>query len=64
MISDIKKIKEMEKDLDNFPDLIIELNERFDDLEGLKNKVEFSRCIVFFLLGRLYEQKYSKGAAS
>ena len=36
-------------------DLQDELNEKFAAMNGRKNGTEFSRCVVFFHLGRLFE---------
>jgi hypothetical protein len=45
-------------------ELLAELNEKFAELEGKKNKTEFSRCLTFFLLGRVYEKKFGKVGAT
>jgi hypothetical protein len=58
----VQKLNEMEKELESFPELLEELTDKFCQLNGVKDKDEFSRCIVFFLLGRLYEQTYVQGA--
>lgn len=48
-------------EFEHLPELIAELNEHFAEMDGAKNADEFSRCLVFFMLGRMYEQKYGKG---
>jgi hypothetical protein len=46
--------KELEKD----EALRSDLNKVFHDLVGRRNSTEFSRCVMFFLLGRLFEKKF------
>jgi hypothetical protein len=48
----------IEKELDSNPLLLEELNDKFQALDGVKDSTEFSRCVVFFLLGRVYERLY------
>jgi len=38
-------------------ELAVELNEHFAGLDGKKGRDEFSACVLFFCLGRLYERK-------
>jgi hypothetical protein len=46
------------------PELVEALNEHFATMDGFQTVTEFSRCVVFFLLGRNYEKKLKEGSAS
>ena len=48
------------EELGHNPDLLEVLNEKFVELDGVQNKDEFSRCLIFFLLGRMFEQGLTK----
>jgi hypothetical protein len=58
----MSKLEELYNEFEHLPELIDELNIHFAGMDGRKNKDEFSRCLVFFLLGRIYEQKYGEKA--
>jgi hypothetical protein len=53
----IKLLEEMIDELAEQPELRDELNEHFQGLDGTKGRDEFSACITFFFLGRLYERQ-------
>ena len=55
-----KRLDAMVDELALQPDLVAELNIKFSEMDGRKNKDEFSRCLVFFFYGRLYERKLSE----
>lgn len=50
------KLKKLYAELETMPEVVDKLNEHFVELDGLQNKTEFSRCLTFFLLGRLFER--------
>lgn len=53
----VKLLEEMINELATQPELRDELNEHFQELDGVKGRDEFSACITFFFLGRLYERQ-------
>lgn len=46
------------------PELVEALNEHFAAMDGFQTATEFSRCVVFFLLGRIYEKKLQEGSGT
>lgn len=61
--NDEEKFELLYAELEKFPQLAQELSDNFFEMDGCKGKDELSRCMVFFMLGRLYEQKYGEGSA-
>lgn len=57
MTKDDKTLTKVFAELEKQPRLVQELNQYFVDMDGRKNKTEFSRCLTFFLLGRVFEKK-------
>jgi hypothetical protein len=49
-------VKEMAREAE----LVQELNIKFNECEGEMNQTEFSRCILFFMMGRALGRKEGK----
>jgi hypothetical protein len=58
------KLTEMFKEFAATPELVEALNEHFAAMDGFQTATEFSRCVVFFLLGRIYEKKLQEGSGT
>ena len=50
------RLNKLYNELETHPEVVDFLNEKFNELNGRRNKTEFSRCLTFFLLGRMFEQ--------
>lgn len=58
--NDIMHLNLLYQELLNDKDLVEELMTHFYSVDGVQSKDEASRCLIFFILGRLYEQKITK----
>ena len=54
---DTKVLATLYNELEQDHELIDELSRRFWQMDGGTSKIELSRCLIFFLLGQLYERK-------
>jgi hypothetical protein len=54
-----KDLNKLVKEMESEAELVRELNIKFNECDGEMGQIEFSRCILFFMMGRALGRKES-----